>query len=111
MLRADHPLPAALRQATGVDVVTIARRYRRLLLEVDTEYGDRRRWHYQELRRHRTVLKCHTSLPDTLAAAAVGRTLSELISGGPLAGNSTITEATTSGGRLVLNLNTVWVDY
>lgn len=111
MLRAGSPLLQALRQATGINVVTIARRHHRLLLEVDTRHEGQRQWHYHELGRHRTVLTCRTTLPHTLAAATVGRALSDVISGVPIAQDAIITEATNSFGCLTLNLDTTWISY
>lgn len=80
LLRQGHACVRRIRAATGLEVVGIARKYRRLLVEIEQHGTDGAiAWHYKEVGRTGGTFRCKAAVPDTVLAALPGRALGDLI--------------------------------
>ena len=78
LLRPAHPATRRLRDVTGLDVVSLARRYHRLLVEVEEKQDTGIWWIYREFNRASSLFLCGGIVPDTVAAGLAGKPLSIL---------------------------------
>ncbi|RSY81993.1 hypothetical protein DAH66_14075 [Sphingomonas koreensis] len=109
VLKPGHPYLRQIQQRTGVNVVGIARRYRRLLVEIEQLEDAKLRWRYHERSRSDCVFACAGQIPHTLGDALRGRPLRALIIPTPALGEMTIdTVLHDPDGRLDLRVTPQW---
>jgi hypothetical protein len=77
-LKPGHAYLRQIHAHSGVDVVGISRRYRRLLVEIEQRKGRELLWRYHERSRSNCVFACPGQIPHTFGAALVGQQLRKL---------------------------------
>jgi hypothetical protein len=78
LLRPGHPHLSKISDATGLNVVSVGRRYHRLLIEVGEKSQKDVWWIYREHNRTSAEFLCGSVIPITAATALVGEPLSSL---------------------------------
>lgn len=79
VLKPGHAYLQLIRERTGINVVGIQRRYRRLLVEIEQFEDKHCRWRYHERSRSDCVFACVDNIPHTIGDALPGRPLRALI--------------------------------
>jgi hypothetical protein len=101
LLRHGDPSVCQLREGSGINVVGIARKYRRLLTEIEQRAADgSTAWHYRELGRAGSAFRC-APVPATALAALPGRRLGDLIKIDSALAHVTIVEVTRSDSESI----------
>lgn len=112
MLRADHPCLAQMRERTGIGVVSIARRYKRLLVEIEQDDERGPIWRYSERGRDQCLFHVKVTLGATLQAALIDKPLARLIEPTAALGMAIIEDiATDRQGWLDLIVKPRWIAY
>ncbi len=78
LLRPGHPDIRKLADTTGLNIVSVARRYHRLLVEIEQKSQQGIWWIYREHNRTNADFMCSGVVPDTVAVALGGQPLSVL---------------------------------
>lgn len=109
LLRQSHPYVRRVR-TTGVHVVGIARKYRRLLVSIEQRgRNNELLWHYHEYSPRQCFFRCVGTVPETAVAALAGRPLGDLIQTFPALSMGIIdTAQSTHDGWLDLTLTPSW---
>lgn len=79
ILRSHHSIVQRIRQATGINVVQIARRSRCLLIEIEQHKDNAPSWQYREHTPRNCVVSCRGQPPDRIEIALHGALLEKLI--------------------------------
>ncbi|WP_066663771.1 MULTISPECIES: hypothetical protein [unclassified Sphingomonas] len=79
VLAPGHVYLRQIREHTGVNVVMISRRYRRLLVQIEQMKNGKWQWIYKERSQTDIEFACPADIPHTLEAALPGRPLNSLI--------------------------------
>ena len=80
ILKPGHTFLNQIRSHTGVNVVGVARQYRRLLLEIEERSAGQLIWRYHELSRTRSTFACaDIGIPQAIGDSLPGRALRTLI--------------------------------
>lgn len=110
VLRHGHPYVRRLRTSTGFNAVGIARKYRRLLIDIEQRGSDGGMlWHYREFGRANCLFRCKGVIPDTTLAALPGRTLGSLIQPYPALSATRIHDAVaTRDGWIEMTVEPGW---
>ena len=90
VLKPGHVYLRQIRDRTGINVVGISRRYRRLLVEIQQLEDEALLWRYHERSRSDCVFSCAGQIPHALGDALPGRALRALIIPTPALGEMTI---------------------
>ena len=85
-----------LRQATGLNVVEVGRRQRRLLMRIEELTNPGRGWAYREMSLNNCIFTCQGTIPDVCKLALIGRPLSSLFEPHPALNNVRIKHVTES---------------
>lgn len=74
-----HAAMDDLREATGLNIVEIGRRHRRLLIKIEELINRRPGWAYREVSLKNCIFICPGIIPDAHKSALIGRPLSSLV--------------------------------
>jgi len=111
-LRPPHPLIGSIRKASGLNVVEIGRRHRRLVVAVE-EFGRRERsWFYREITRHTCIFGCPGTAPEQKKSTLIGGPLAALADPHPALNAALILQIDdTSDGWSEVRLDPDWVKF
>jgi hypothetical protein len=111
-LRVGHPLVDRLRAETGLGVVLVGRRYRRLMLEIEQPVERAMRWIYREHSPVRSEFLCRGKIPETFAAGLGGEPLSRIADPPWQIGTAIIETVTVlHDGWLSVAITPCWLDF
>ncbi|MEO9131306.1 MAG: hypothetical protein ABI240_08870 [Sphingomonas sp.] len=89
-LKPGHPCLRQVHDRTGINLVGISRRYRRLLAEIEQVENGALKWRYREQSRTECLFMCRGVIPHAVGIALISQPLRRLIvPTGPL-GEATI---------------------
>lgn len=111
LLRAGHPHIRKLADTTGLNIVSVARRYHRLLVEAEQKSQQGIWWIYREHNRTNADFICGGVVPDTVAAALGGRTLS-VLADPPFEIDTAVikTASVHEGSEMSVTVIPLWID-
>jgi len=111
LLRPGHPQNCKLADATGFNIVSLARRYHRLLVEIEQKPQQGIWWIYREHNRTNADFMCSGVVPDTVAAALGGRPLSVLADPPFEIGTAVIkTASVLESNSMSVAVTPLWID-
>ncbi|MBA3836379.1 MAG: hypothetical protein H2054_04185 [Sphingomonas sp.] len=113
VLKPGHAILHQIRLQTGIDVVAIARQYRRLLVEIEQRKGRQLIWRYHELSRNRCEFVCpDIGIPHARGDALPGRPLRTLVEPTVALGAMTIDEQSRErDGWFDLRVTPTWREF
>lgn len=111
LLRPGHPHIRKLADATGLNVMSVARRYHRLLVEIEQKSQQGIWWIYREHNRATADFMCSVVVPDTAAVALGGRPLRDLADP-PFEIDTALikTGLVVEGGAMSVTVTPIWID-
>lgn len=74
----SDPMPVKIRKQTGIEVISIGRAHRSILITIEQKAGDELRYTYREHSRNRCVFACPGSVTDAHELALRGASLNAL---------------------------------
>jgi len=110
LLRPGHPHIRKLADTTGINIVSVARRYHRLLVEIEQK-SQGIWWIYREHNRTNADFMCSDVVPDTVAVALGGQPLSVLADPPFEIGTAVIkTASVVEGSGMSVTVTPLWID-
>ncbi len=111
-LHPGHALINDLRQATGLNVVEVGRRHRRLLVTIEELTHRRPGWAYREVSLNSCIFTCPGTIPDVHKSVLIGGPLSSLAHPHPALNNVRIKDITDSAdGWSEVHVDPDWVPF
>lgn len=110
MIRPPHPLIGSIQEATGLNVVEIGRRHRRLIVAIEEFDRRDRSWFYREITRHACIFGCPGVVPEQKKGLLVGGALAALAAPHPALNAARILQIDdTSDGWSEVRLDPGWL--
>lgn len=112
VLRYHHPLVRRLKDATGINVVQIARRSKYLLIEIEQHDDQGPLWQYREHAPRRCIFSCRGQIPATIEAALQGELLERLVNPAVMLQGAIVQDiAGTADGWLNIHITPQWQSF
>lgn len=111
LLRPGHPHIRKLADTTGLNIMSVARRYHRLLVEIEQKSRQGIWWIYREHNRTNAAFMCSGVVPDTVAVALSGQPLCVLADPPFEIGTAVIkTASVVEGSGMSVTVTPLWID-
>ena len=112
LLRKPHALIQRIGDQTDINVVSIARKSRHILIEIEQRKSDTAWWQYREHSPRRCVFSCRGQLPATIETALNGALLEKLVRPAIAMSSTTIESVgSTRDGWLEVDVTPAWIEF
>lgn len=112
LVRKPHAIIQRINDQTDINVVSIARKSRHILVEIEQRKSDTAWWQYREHSPRHCVFSCRGQLPATIEIALNGALLEKLVRPAIAMSGTTIESVgSTRDGWLEVGVTPSWIEF